>query len=91
MLPSVSCSFTSGMAAMAACALPDVRVSARLSLSDMEKNTSIVLISDTVVSELLALTKAPTLKGKLPTTPAEGLFTEHQLRVSLADASEASA
>ena len=45
--------------------------------TDMEKNTSIALMFETVVSGcgLEELTSAPTLKGSEPTTPLAGLFT----------------
>ena len=51
-----------------------------------------VLMLETVVKAWPeALTKAPTLKGRLPTTPAEGLVTVHQANCSRAEARAASA
>ena len=65
------------MEAIAADTLPAVFVISKTSFSVIEKYTSTVLILETVVNGcgLDALTKAPCLKGRLPTTPAAGLFT----------------
>ena len=77
---------------MAAWVLPLVLLRANSSLSETEKNTSTVLTSDTVVNAWPdALTNAPALKGRLPTTPAAGLFTLHHANCSRAEARAASA
>ena len=76
---------------MAAEALPDVLDIARIWASLIEKYTSTVDMSDTVVRALEALTKAPFLKGRLPTTPADGALTLHHASVSCACASAACA
>ena len=57
-----------------------------MSGSLIEKNTSTVLTSETVVSVLDADTSAPFLKGRLPTTPLAGARTTHHDRVSSAAA-----
>ena len=63
MVPSASCSFTVGIAEMAAWAVPDVLVMSRISFSVIEKYTSIAELLETVVRAgvLAELTIAPTL------------------------------
>ena len=63
--------FSFGLAAL------EFSLGACVLLGAYRKYTSIVLMSETVVrgSALDALTRAPTLYGRLPTTPAAGLLT----------------